>query len=101
MSSRRKLNWIEWGFLAFLAVACAILTVLQYRWTGEVAQAETRRLSANLEEQSQLLCRAFDAELSSSCRQFFVTRSEVEDRGSDAACLHRLGEWLASHPCPI
>src|SRR5687768_5811577 len=101
MSSRRNLNWIEWGFVAFLVVACAILTALQYRWTGEIAQSEAARLRANLEEQSQQLCAAFDAELSSNCRQFFVTRSELEDLGRDAACLQRLREWLASHPRPI
>jgi signal transduction histidine kinase len=101
MPLRRKFNRIEWGLLAFLAAACAMLTSLQYQWTGEIAQAEAGRLRTNLEEQSQLLCRAFDAELSSNCRQFFVTRSEVEDLGRDAACLQRLREWLANGPRPM
>jgi hypothetical protein len=51
-------NWIEWGFLAFLLVLCAVLTALQYRWTGEVSRAEAARLRAGLADQAQSLTNA-------------------------------------------
>jgi hypothetical protein len=53
-------NWIEWGFLAFLLVLCAVLTALQYRWTGEVSRAETARLRAALAGQAQALANALN-----------------------------------------
>ena len=34
MNTRWKPTLVEWGFVTFLLVLCAILTVLQYRWTG-------------------------------------------------------------------
>jgi hypothetical protein len=53
---------------------CAALTVMQYRWTGEVARAEAVRLRGKLDEQAQGVARAFDAELSSSCDQLIPQR---------------------------
>jgi signal transduction histidine kinase len=101
MNMRPRIQWIEWGFVVFLVLVCAILTALQYRWTGEIAQAEMTRLRGNLEEQSQLFCRAFDSELSSACRQFYVTRSEQEDVGLEAACVQRMHEWQSGKPRPM
>src|SRR6187401_57514 len=101
MKARPRIQWIEWGFVVFLALVCAILTALQYRWTGEIAQAEMTRLRGNLEEQSQLLCRAFDSELVASYRQFFVSRSEMGDVGLDVVCVQNMREWLSGKPRPM
>lgn len=101
MKLRPRIQWIEWGFVVFLALVCAILTALQYRWTGEIAKAEMTRLRGNLEEQSQLLCRAFDSELVASYRQFFVSRSEMGDVGLDVVCVQNMREWLSGKPRPM
>jgi signal transduction histidine kinase len=101
MTTRSQIHWLDWGFVLFLGLACAILSALQYRWTGELAQAELAHLRENLEDQSKLLCRDFDAELSTSCRQMLVTRTEMEEQGRDAACLQGLREWEAGNPRPI
>ena len=42
---------LEWALLAIIAVVCAVLSFLQYRWTGEVSRAERARLRASLIEQ--------------------------------------------------
>jgi hypothetical protein len=57
---RARQNWIDWGFVAFLLVLCALLTALQYRWTGEVSRAETARLRAALAGQAQSLANALN-----------------------------------------
>jgi hypothetical protein len=57
---RSRQNWIEWGFVAFLLVLCAVLTALQYRWTGEVSRAEAARLRAGLSGQAQSLAKALN-----------------------------------------
>jgi signal transduction histidine kinase len=101
MHARSKIRWIEWGFVIFLALVCATLTALQYRWTGEIALSEMSRLRSSLREQGRNLSRAFDAELAASCSQLLVTRTEILEQGRDAACLQRLRNWLATHHRPI
>ena len=92
---------IEWGFLAAMVVLCGALTALQYHWTGELAHAEVARLRGNLSEQSQLLTRDFDDELTKACTQLPPTGSEIDDAGRDAAYAERVRKWLATNPRPM
>ena len=101
MASQQRHTRIEWGFLAAMVVLCSVLTVLQYRWTGELAHAEVMRLRGNLGEQSQLLVRDFDDELTVACTQLTPTGNEIDDLGRDAAYAERLRKWLATNPRPI
>jgi signal transduction histidine kinase len=101
VESLKKQNRIEWIFLAAMIVLCAILTAMQYRWTGEVARAEMERLRANIEAPAQQLCRAFDAELADACTQLLPTAAEVDAKGREAAHLDRFRNWIAAGPRPI
>ena len=44
MSKSVKHNYTDWLFAGLMCLLCVGLTVLQYRWTGEIANAELRRL---------------------------------------------------------
>ncbi len=94
-------NWIEWGFVVFLLVLCVILTVLQYRWTGEVSRAEAARLRAGLTEQAHSLANEFDAELAQSCAALIPSRTELQELGCADAFVTRYREWRAANPRPI
>ncbi len=101
MIAHHKPNWIDWGFVVFLALVCTVLAALQYRWTGEIARAELTRLRTSLSEQSRFLCHAFDAELAESCTQLRPSREEIAELGRDAAYALRHRDWLAGRPRPI
>ena len=96
-----KHNIVEWSFVLAMIGICATLTALQYRWTGELARAETAQLRANSKERAALLCRAFDTELSQSAAQLLPTRAEIDARGREAVQVERLRNWTAAHPRPI
>lgn len=87
-------SWIEWGFLAFMVAACAVLSLLQYRWTGEVSRAEGDRLRANLQTQLRQVSRAFDSELNESIYELVPTAREIDEKGRDEAHLAELDHWL-------
>jgi hypothetical protein len=98
---RARQNWIDWGFVAFLLVLCAVLTALQYRWTGEVSRAETARLRAALAGQAQSLANAFDAELARPCAALIPSRTELRERSCADAFVTRYREWRSTNPRPI
>jgi signal transduction histidine kinase len=101
MASHQRQTRTEWAFLATLVVLCGALTALQYHWTGELARAEEARLRSNLNEQSQLLARDFDDELTSACAQLTPTGNEIDELGRDTAFADRLRKWLATNPRPV
>lgn len=94
-------NRSEWLLGGFMVLLCGVLTLLQYRWTGEVAQAELTRLRGNLDEQARAVTRAWDAELSSACDQLVPQRSDFADQSLEEAHGARYREWVASHPRPM
>lgn len=87
--------------MAFLLALCVILTVLQYRWTGEVSRAEATRLRAGLAEQGQALVDAFDAELAKSCAALIPSRTELRELSCADAFAARYREWRETNPKPI
>ena len=84
-----------------MLVLCAVLTALQYRWTGEIARAEAERLRANIAQPARELARAFDAELTAACTQLIPTSAETDAKGREAAQLDRVRRWLDTKPRPI
>jgi signal transduction histidine kinase len=101
MSRLRTIPYADWLLGGLMFLLCAALTVMQYRWTGEVARAEAVRLRGNLDEQAQGVARAFDAELSSSCDQLIPQRQDFADQSRESAHLERFKEWKAGHSRPI
>ncbi len=53
LPSRRA--WIYGAVLFLLAAVCGILGFLQYRWIGEVANAENQRLRQDLQRELNLV----------------------------------------------
>ncbi len=101
MKQRIPQTWLEWGFVALLAVLCAMLSVLQYRWTGELSRAETVRLRANLQDRIEILSRNFNTELSESVWDLVPTAEELREKGREAAHMERYKQWIAKdghHP---
>jgi signal transduction histidine kinase len=87
--------------VGFLLVLCIVLTVLQYRWTGDVSRAEAARLRAGLAEQVNSLANAFDVELARSCAALIPSRTELRETNCADAFAMRYREWRASNPRPI
>lgn len=101
MGAIRRRNRAELKFVAALAVVCCGLTVLQFHWTGELAQAEMDRMAASLQDQASRLSRAFDSELTQSCAALIPSGAEIARDGSGKVHKKRLKEWKATRPRPI
>jgi signal transduction histidine kinase len=101
MNVRPRSDFIEWAFVGSLALLCATLTGLQYRWTGELARAELSRLGENLREQAARMAGRFDAELTENCTALLPTADELRKLGRDEAFAGHFQKWSASSPRPI
>jgi signal transduction histidine kinase len=101
MNARSKHAYTDWMFGGLMFLLCVGLTVLQYRWTGEIANAELIRMRSSLDDQSRAMARAFDMELSESCSQLFSRGDDFGDQSREAAVLARFKSWKATSPRPI
>jgi signal transduction histidine kinase len=88
---------MENGFMLLLALLCAVLTILQFRWTGELAKAEYERMGGRQIESSRDFATDFDTRLRRSCDALVPAASEMNEAGM----RKRVGEWVASSPRPI
>src|SRR5580658_1088274 len=88
-------------FGGVMFLLCAGLTVMQYRWTGEIANAELIRLHANLDYQSHALARGFDTELSDICEQIVPFHSDPSSQIREEAFVSRFKTWKSTNPRPI
>jgi signal transduction histidine kinase len=88
---------IEWALLGVIAVVCAVLSFLEYRWTGELSRAEPALLRAGLNEQVPRLARAFDEEVRDSCTTLSPDAKEIRELGATEAHKIRYQQWAASH----
>ena len=88
---------IEWALLGVIAVVCAVLSFLQYRWTGELGRAEPALLRAGLNERLPRLVQAFNDEVRESCTLLLPDAKEVRERGTAEAHKARYGQWASSH----
>jgi len=98
MTARGKNNHSDWVLGGFMLLLCAGLTVLQYRWTGEIANAELIRLRGNLDEQARALARSFDTELSDGCDQLLPHREDFGKPFQEADLAARFQAWQAGNP---
>ncbi len=77
-TARRSLGW-EWAFLGLMAAASVVLTVFQFRWTGEVARAELERRRGSWEEGARAVAETFDRRLNEKC-QALLARAATNRR---------------------
>jgi signal transduction histidine kinase len=101
LRTKRNQTRFEWGFLTLLAIFCVGLSVLQYRWTGEVSRAEADHLRAGIQEQALQFCRAFDAVLTDSC-QALMPRAESLNESNRASFYEAaFQKWESDSPRPL
>ncbi len=88
---------IEWALLGVIAVVCAVLSFLQYRWTGELSRAEPALLRAGLNEQIRRLTQTFNEELRDSWTALLPDAKELREQGTAEAHRVRYEVWASSH----
>jgi hypothetical protein len=84
---------------ALLLVLLAILATLQYRWLGEVSEAERERMRASLRTRASELAQEFDAELTRAYVTFHVGSDQL-DADAAAALADAYARWQASAKIP-
>jgi signal transduction histidine kinase len=75
--------------VGLLLVLLALLATLQYRWTGEVGEAEKARLSANARNRAERVARDFDREVT---RAFLWLQVD-----SESVKTHDFSRYLSRH----
>jgi len=90
-----------WQLLAaaLLLVLLAILATLQYRWLGEVSEAERERMRASLRTRASELAQEFDAELTRAYVTFHVD-SDALDTDAAGALAGSYATWQANAKIP-
>jgi len=75
------LGWREtvkqWGWVAVMVGLCGLLAAVQYRWTGELSEAERQQMGAGLATQLELMARGFDRDVREAT-ETLVPREEKE-----------------------
>ena len=85
LPSRRA--WIYGAVLFLLAAVCGVLAFLQYRWIGEVANAENQRLRQDLRRELNLVRRDFNSQIAAAANALVPMAKDVEQEGRDKAYL--------------
>ena len=101
MESGKQRNRVEMIFIIAMVVLCGSLTILQYHWTGELAEAEMTRMTASLSDQAKLMGRAFDSELAQAGEALVPMGSELDHGTNEAVHIGKLREWKSANPRPI
>ena len=98
MPLRTRRAWLPWFSVALLALLCATLAVLQYRWTGEIANAERARLQDELQSHLDTASHAFNDNLSTALRTLTPNDSQIQQLGWQAAWSAQYLQWKSTHP---
>jgi len=78
--------------ILLVAVVCAVLAFLQYRWIGEVADAEQQRMRHDLQRNLDLVRRDFDSSIAAASRALVPSNQEVAASDREHAYLQRYRE---------
>ena len=89
--------WLSWIAVGLLALVCALLGGLQYRWTGEISAAERQRLQTSLRERLRLIQREFNSRISGFCEALRPAPSLVDALGREQAYASQYRLWRRSH----
>jgi signal transduction histidine kinase len=82
----------QWVFIAVLALCCAALAALQYRWTGQITRAERDRLRGDLHERLIAFRRDFDESMLTAIRDLAPRLRSGRITGAGGAVVQ---------PCPF
>jgi len=90
----------QWAWLAVITTLCAVLAFLQYRWTGELSQAEQARLATGLDEQLHRMARSFDQQVLETVETLLPDESDIAASGLPAAQAAAFQRWQRRSPGP-
>ncbi|MDP9170798.1 MAG: hypothetical protein M3N54_09295, partial [Acidobacteriota bacterium] len=93
--SRRQ--WLPWLSVSVLALSCATLGYLQYRWTGQITEAERTSLYQGLRGHLSTLTRALNDEISSALAALQPPPGQVEMLGRTEAYGAQYSRWAQTH----
>ena len=101
MSWRTLMNRPLWsGALVLgLAITLTVLAVLQYRWSGQIMEADRKRIEAGLQTSVGQFRRDFNRELQDICAAFHLDPSAVKD-GDWSLYAPRYDDWSYSAAYP-
>ena len=90
-----------WQLLAaaILLVLLAVLATLQYRWLGEVSDAERERMRASLRARASEFTQEFDGELTRTYLAFHVDSAQL-DEDAAAALADAYARWQSTAKTP-
>lgn len=92
----KRRAWLSWASVILLGILCAVLAVLQYRWTAQVAAGEQLRLKSNLDSRLELLRRSFNERIDSACLAFVPASAEFAKQSAEDAYWERYRAQRAS-----
>ena len=98
MDSERRQNRVWWLFAGAVAALCLVLGVLQYRWIGEVSQAERERMQGSLRTSLQRLSQDFNGELAAAVAALHPRTAEPNEAGRQEEYLALYHRWKESAP---
>jgi signal transduction histidine kinase len=93
---KHKHSLSSWLFVGVLAALCAALGALQYRWIGEVGQADYERLRGGLQLGLQRLSREFNSEVSAACTALLPGPFWDANAETEGAYAIRYAKWRGS-----
>lgn len=97
MENFQQRPWLAWASVTLLALLCAVLALLQYRWIGEITEAERGRLHDALQSHVNLVSRSFNEEISNSAYALIPNAEQTEKAGREAAYSAQYLRWKESH----
>jgi signal transduction histidine kinase len=99
LHDRRAAPWQLVAALILLVVLLATLGTLQYRWLGEVSEAERARMRDGLRARASEFTQAFDRELTRTYSAFHLTSDQIAG-GERAALEEAWNRWRVGAPAP-
>jgi signal transduction histidine kinase len=97
MLPRIQRAWLPWLSVGLLALLCAILGFLQYRWTGDIAVAERSRLREELQGLLMPCGHTFNENISSALHGLVPSGDQVGQAGREAAWSAQYLRWKQTH----
>lgn len=88
------------GLAAGLLVLLAVLATLQYRWLGQISDAERDRMTTTLNARAAAFAQDFDRELTRAYVLFQIDAPDAADDAAADAIAKRYQEWQATARFP-
>ena len=100
MDKTRYRAIFSWLSLGLLVILVGILGALQYRWTGEISEAEQKKLQENLQATLGEVARDFNAEIRRATFALSPSVEEIKELGRERAYASRYQQWSSAAHYP-